>query len=359
MTDDDAQQPERLPDEPNSAADDGPVGAAAASADPDAGTEAGGAEVGTEASDEFVPAAAIDDRPPRRLSNGRLAALIAVVVLALGAIVGAVIASGDDTPRITVPSTTASSSTTTAEAWPATQAHIATAKNPSILVHSTPPAGWDSMEPAQEWDNPVPVQSQATMPPRPALPRPDYPIQGRQSDAVGWSFTNPSGWGDPFVMLVTERRGDWLKVEIPVRPNGTPGYVAAVDVDLSSTDYHLDLRLGTRTLTLYKGDQVVLTTSVVVGKPETRTPQGRFYITDRVHQDNPAGAYGPVALPTNAYSEQIDEFDNGVPVIALHGTNRPELVGQDVSNGCIRVPNDTIQQISDAIPMGTPIDISA
>lgn len=344
MTDDDAQQPEHPTDEPNPAVDDERPGTDADGAD--------GMYV------ESSTAATVDDRPPRRLSNGRLAALIAVVVLALGAIVGAVIASGDDTPRVTIPSTT-STSTTTTVAWPATEARIATAKNPSILVHSTPPTGWDSMEPAQEWDNPVPVQSQATMPPRPALPRPDYPIQGRQSDAVGWSFTNPSGWGDPFVMLVTERRGDWLKVEIPVRPNGTPGYVAAVDVDLSSTDYHLDLRLGTRTLTLYKGDQVVLTTPVVVGKPETRTPQGRFYITDLVHQDNPAGAYGPLALPTNAYSEQIDEFDNGVPVIALHGTNRPELVGQTVSNGCVRVPNEQILKIASLVPLGTPIDIAA
>ena len=359
MTDDDAQQPERLPDDQIHSDEraDAERGTGTAGV---AGAAAGAAGAEGEAGAEGAAGAegVDDDRPPRRLSNGRLAALIAVVVLAIGAIVGAVLASGDDTPQVTIPATTASSTTTTV-AWPATQARIATAKNPSILVHSTPPAGWDSMEPAQEWDNPVPVQSQSTMPPRPALPRPDYPIQGRQSDSIGWSFTNPSGWGDPFVMLVTERRGDWLKVEIPVRPNGTPGYVAAADVELSSTDYHLDLRLGTRTLTLYKGDQVVLTTPVVVGKPETRTPQGRFYITDLVHQDNPAGAYGPLALPTNAYSEQIDEFDNGVPVIALHGTNRPELVGQDVSNGCVRLPNDKIQQIADAIPMGTPIDISA
>lgn len=356
MTDDD-QNPDDPSNDPGPEADDTPSGADT--------SDSGGAD-GSSSMDDAeaaeagaVSEAIVDDRPPRRLSNGRLAALIAVVVLALGAIIGAVVASGDDSPTVSIPSTTASSSTTTTVPWPATQARIATAKNPSILVHSAPPPGWDSMEPAEEWDNPVPVQSQSTMPPRPALPRPDYPIHGRESDAVGWSFTNPSGWGDPFVMLVTERRGDWLKVEIPVRPNGTPGYVAAVDVELSDTDYHLDLRLGTRTLTLYKGDQVVLTTPVVIGKPETRTPQGRFYITDLVHQDNPAGAYGPLALPTNAYSEQIDEFDNGVPVIALHGTNKPELVGQDVSNGCVRLPNDKIQQIADAIPMGTPIDISA
>lgn len=215
------------------------------------------------------------------------------------------------------------------------------------------------MEPVEIWDNPVPPQSQATMPPRDPFPSPELPIQGRYSDPGGWSFSNPTGWGDAFVMLVIEQRDEWMKVEIPVRPNGTPGWVSANDVEMSSTQYRLDLRLGTRTLTLYDGDTAVLSTPVVIGKNETRTPTGRFYITDKYEQTDPAGAYGPIALPTNAYSEQIDEFDNGVPVIALHGTNRPELVGQDVSNGCVRVPNEQIMKIAGLIPNGTPIDIWA
>jgi lipoprotein-anchoring transpeptidase ErfK/SrfK len=62
-----------------------------------------------------------------------------------------------------------------------------------------------------------------------------------------------------------------------------------------------------------------------------------------------------VALAVSAYSETLDVFDNGVPVIALHGTSRPDLLGQAVSNGCIRVPNDVIQQLADTVPQGTPV----
>lgn len=297
-------------------------------------------------------------RPGRRGSRRRVA-LLSSLIVACAAVVVIAVMSSRATPA---PTTVAPTSTTTSSIvvpWPATEARIATAKSPTIIVHADPPSGWDTMKPAVPWDNPVPPASQATMPQRPALPRADYPIKGRYVSAVGWSFNNPTSWGGPFVMLVTEQRGDWLKVEIPVRPNGTPGYVAASDVTTSSTDYRLDLRLGTRTLTLYKGKDPVLSTPVVIGKPETQTPTGRFYITDKVPQDNPAGAYGPIALPTNAYSEQIDQFDNGVPVIALHGTNKPELVGQPVSNGCIRVPNEQIAKIASLIPPGTPIDIAA
>lgn len=299
----------------------------------------------------------VNDHPKRRPSGVRVGVLAGVAIVAVLVLIAAILLSGED-PEPSDRSTTAST-TTTAAVRPAEEATIATARNPSILVHSQPPEGWDSMTPVETWDNPEPPQSQGVVPPRDPLPRDDYPIKGRYTDPSGWSFNNPTAWGDPFVMLVTEQRGDWLKVEIPVRPNGTDGYVAAADVTLSDTTFRLDLRLGTRTLTLYDGNTAVLSTKVVIGKPETPTPTGRFYITDEVAQDNPAGAYGPVALPTNAYSEHIDLFDNGVPVIALHGTNMPELVGQDVSNGCVRIPNDVIQRIVDTIPPGTPFDVWA
>ena len=72
---------------------------------------------------------------------------------------------------------------------------------------------------------------------------------------------------------------------------------------------------------------------------------------------DPALVQEAVALATDAYSEVIDEFDSGVPVVALHGTNTPEYVGQARSNGCIRVPNEIIQQLADTMPQGTPVYI--
>jgi lipoprotein-anchoring transpeptidase ErfK/SrfK len=48
-----------------------------------------------------------------------------------------------------------------------------------------------------------------------------------------------------------------------------------------------------------------------------------------------------------------------MPVVAFHGTSKPELIGQAVSNGCIRVPNDAIAKIAATVPVGTPVDIVA
>ena len=134
-------------------------------------------------------------RPPRRLSNGRIALLVAAVVAALALIGFAVVGSNDDPPSADRSTTAAPSTEPTT---PPTEARIATAKNPSILVHSSPPDGWDDMEPVEVWDAPVPPSSQAsTEAARPPLPRDIYPIKGRYTDPSGWSFSNPSGWGRP------------------------------------------------------------------------------------------------------------------------------------------------------------------
>ena len=74
---------------------------------------------------------------------------------------------------------------------------------------------------------------------------------------------------------------------------------------------------------------------------------------------SPNGAYGPWILATSAYSEALDEFDGGLPVIAFHGTNQPDLIGSAASNGCVRMPNDVVDLLADTMPAGTPVTITA
>ena len=177
------------------------------------------------------------------------------------------------------------------------------------------------------------------------MPRPDYPLAGRYSTDTGWAFSNPTSFEGPLKLLVREQRGSWLRVEVPVRPNGTEGWVAAADVDLSTSTQRVELSVGERMLRVFDSSTLISETPVVVGKDETRTPLGRFFITDRVPQEDPAGFYGPLVLPLSAYSEQLDKFDEGVPVIAIHGTSRPDLLGTAASNGCVRMPNDVITAV--------------
>lgn len=323
-----------------------------------------GAEADTDATDDED---AEDDGPTIVDGGGwsptRLAAAVGAILLIVAVVGVFVVRSGEEEAGAptTAPATAPPTVTTTTEVQESpTESLVASARVPNLQVLAAPPPEWELSTPVRNWapEDPPPT-SAALYPDRPPLPRKNFPIDGRYVTDTGWSFSSPTAFDGPFTLLVTEQRGDWLKVMVPVRPNGTEGYVKASDVDLAAHHHRLELRVGERMLRAYDGDELIAETQVVVGKDTTRTPLGRFYVTDKVPQGNPDGTYGPVALATSGYSEQLDIFDNGVPVIAMHGTNQPELIGQNVSNGCIRVPNEVILQLAQELPLGTPLDIYA
>ena len=302
-------------------------------------------------------AGATPPAPPQRRTLIIVVLSIAAVALALGAFA---LFGGDDPPP---PATTTTTSTTSTTAPSASNAVvIATAKGPSVQVTANPPANWETAKPVTRYGPPPPPSSAEAVAAAgqapPDIPRLGYDVEGRRVTAAGWLFANPTSLDNPFVMLVTERRGDYLQVQVPVRPDGTVGYVTVADVELSTMAQRLELDVSDRKLRFYDGDELVTETQVVVGKDETPTPTGRFYITDRIVKDDPSGPYGPLVLATSAYSEQLDSFDGGAPVIAFHGTNKPELIGSAASNGCIRLPNDAITEIGDRIQLGARVDIS-
>jgi lipoprotein-anchoring transpeptidase ErfK/SrfK len=163
----------------------------------------------------------------------------------------------------------------------------------------------------------------------------------------------------PRTFLVVEQSPDWLKVLLPMRPNNATGWIRTADVNLSDVPYEIRVSLAEHMLRMFKDGQEVLSTPVVIGSPRTPTPLGTFYITDPVDlKATPDGTYGAYALGLSGYSEVLMEFNGGPGQIAVHGTNNPSQVGQDISNGCIRVPNDIIVQIADQVPLGTPVIIT-
>ncbi|MDQ2678721.1 MAG: L,D-transpeptidase family protein [Actinomycetota bacterium] len=352
-----------VPNEPVNGPTPGPEGTATPSEPVDASS---GETVGAAGGPSVDPAVAPPNDTPAPARSPRNALIAAAVAAVVAVIVGVVAFGGGDAPAEPARSTTSTSAptttTTSVPALPGGTFEIATAKAtvPLVTVTSVEPAGWSTTPLSVTTETPpLPPASQDTVPARDALPRIDYPIQGRYAIENGWEFANPGPYTDdqPFTMAVTERRGDWVKVQLPVRPNGTEGWVPLAEVDISTTTHRIEIHLGEHRLRAYDDTAIIADTPVVIGSSATPTPTGRFYVTDLVPQSNPAGAYGPIALATDGYSEVMDEFSTGVPVVALHGTNRPELVGQSVSNGCIRIPNDIVTMLADTIPLGTPVFI--
>lgn len=179
---------------------------------------------------------------------------------------------------------------------------------------------------------------------------------------AGWVYKNPTYFDQPLVMVATSIEGEWVQVLIPARPNGQTGWVRAADVTLTQHTFHAELILSQRLLTVWNDNTPVAQTNVVIGTDSTPTPIGTFYIAEKIPASvagvNPNGSFGPWILATNAYSETLDMFDDGLPVVAFHGTNQPQLIGSASSNGCIRMPNDVVTLLAETIPPGTPVTIT-
>jgi lipoprotein-anchoring transpeptidase ErfK/SrfK len=185
------------------------------------------------------------------------------------------------------------------------------------------------------------------------------PVYDLANGTVQTTLSARTEYLQPRTFLVVENAGDWLKVLLPMRPNNATGWIRASDVNLSVVPFEIRINLGEHMLRMFKDGQEVLSTPVVIGSPRTPTPLGTFFITDPVDlKASPNGAYGAYALGLSGYSEVLFEFNGGPGQIAVHGTNNPSQVGQDISNGCIRVPNDIIVKIADQVPLGTPVIIT-
>jgi lipoprotein-anchoring transpeptidase ErfK/SrfK len=226
-------------------------------------------------------------------------------------------------------------------------------------------------EPVAKADAPVVTSTTPPIPPTTATTVPPPSSVATTKVASLQVFDAPNGtkvltslsaeteYLQPRTLLVTERQGDWLKALLPMRPNGSTGWIRASDVALSENPYRITVSLAEHKVTMYKDGKEVLSSSAVIGSPRTPTPVGTYYITDPVDlRTSPGGAYGAYALGISGYSDVLFEFNGGPGQIAIHGTNQPELMGRSVSNGCVRVPNDVILEIAKQAPLGTPFIVT-
>jgi lipoprotein-anchoring transpeptidase ErfK/SrfK len=254
-------------------------------------------------------------RPLRAAS----AALLALVLLA-GACAGERPALGDPQPTTT---TTGPTTTTTA---PAPVFHVATADEKSVDVYDSA----DAESPARQIVSGV-----------------DTSV-----DTI------------PVVFLLAgdyDPDADRVEVYLPVRPNGSTGFVNAGDVTVTTVPYRIEVTLAAHNLKVYDGYDVVVDAPIGVGTSDTPSPGGTYYLKELLQPPNPNGAYGHYAYGLSGFSNVLQSFAGGSGVIGIHGTNDPSTIGTDVSHGCIRLNNDVVDKMVEDIglPLGTPVEIKA
>ncbi|MGI9595860.1 MAG: L,D-transpeptidase [Acidimicrobiales bacterium] len=174
-------------------------------------------------------------------------------------------------------------------------------------------------------------------------------------------FPSPTQFGGDRAFLVVDQTSseDYVKVSLPVMPNGQEGWILRSEVEITEVRHRALIDLSDDTITVWDGDGVIVDTKAVTGKQTTPTPLGMFYIRDIIAQDDPGGSFGPYILALSGFSEVMETFQGGLPALAIHGTDNPSQIGTEQSSGCVRIPNDLISILAESVPLGTPVTVIA
>jgi L,D-transpeptidase-like protein len=160
-------------------------------------------------------------------------------------------------------------------------------------------------------------------------------------------------FGDTWLPVIAEQPG-WVQVLLPSKPSGSTGWMRADDVERAITPYVIRVHLGAKKLELVRDGKVAKEWSVGIGTTETPTPTGRTFLLGAF--SNPNETYSPVFLPLGVHSPTLDSFGGGPGTVAIHTWPDASSFGAAVSNGCIRVPGDALQQLAE-VPLGTLVII--
>lgn len=177
-----------------------------------------------------------------------------------------------------------------------------------------------------------------------------------RAGAVTRTLQNPQPTGAPLTLLVKRHVGAWLEVYLPVRPNGSTGWVRSSDVRTAQVLYRIEVSTTAHRLRLYKSGLLVATFPAATGTGGTPTPLGTFFLTELLAPTN--SGYGPYAYGLSAFSDVLTSFGGGPGQIGLHGTDDASSIGRSSSHGCIRLSNRDITTLSELLPLGTPVNIT-
>jgi lipoprotein-anchoring transpeptidase ErfK/SrfK len=124
------------------------------------------------------------------------------------------------------------------------------------------------------------------------------------------------------------------------------------------TEKKILLNLASRILTLYEGDTKIRMYPVGVGKVSTPTPTGYYSILSK--------AVDPVWVDPDNMDNKIDSGEDN-PLgyrwmqfygnYGIHGTNRPGSIGGYVSNGCVRMYEENVEDLYNFVSVGTPVQV--
>lgn len=209
-------------------------------------------------------------------------------------------------------------------------------------------------------------------PPAPPPPPPtEAPATSLVADAMGSSvpvYADPHGGplvnrvaasnvlGQTEAFVVTDASvPGWYQVELPVKPNGTTGWIQASSVRTRTVTYYIRVHQSQFKLDLFNNGTLQQSFRVAVGAPSTPTPNGNFFVWATQSWNQAPYAVGIFAL--SGFSPVLDNWPGGGRA-GIHGWQDTSILGTQASHGCVRMGPADFAQLMHSIPLGTPVEIT-
>lgn len=199
-------------------------------------------------------------------------------------------------------------------------------------------------------------------------PRDDAPLEETNGDVVRplevlplyaepgrrpFAKMPPKQFQDTWLPVV-DREDGWVKVLLPSRPNGATGWLREIRLETARSPYVVRVHLTSRTIDIVFEGSTLGTWPVGIGKAGTPTPSGRTFLLGSVIDDSQD--FSPIILPLGSHSDTLDTYGGGPGTVALHGWPDESVFGTAVSHGCIRVPAEALDLLTQ-VPLGTLVVI--
>jgi L,D-transpeptidase catalytic domain len=164
-------------------------------------------------------------------------------------------------------------------------------------------------------------------------------------------------FGSPQTFSVAYVKGPWLAVRSTALGNRRLGWVRAQRVRMLNRTMRLEVDLSKRELVVHDVG-ILRRMQVAVGAPDTPTPPGRFYVTDKLRGADFGAYYGCCILALSGRQPHLPQGWSGGDRLAIHGSLTPTW-GLAVSNGCLHADEADLRYLMQNVPLGTAVRIHA
>ena len=164
-------------------------------------------------------------------------------------------------------------------------------------------------------------------------------------------------FGSPQTFSVAYEQGPWLAVRSTALGNTRLGWVRARRVRLLNRTLSLEVDLSKRELVVHDVG-ILRRMRVGIGAPDTPTPPGTFYVTDKLRGADFGAYYGCCIVALSGRQPHLPQGWSGGDRLAIHGSLAPTW-GLAVSNGCLHADEVDLRYLMQNVPLGTAVRIHA